>query len=303
MDIEADFAMPGVQPSPHAADGRSLSLRLGPIADVEHGLPTNTDRIAELRFEDGRLAASLDSAGELGYLLYASDFGHARVSPDGRDALIAPVDEPDWVWQRHLTGQLLPLAALLQGHEVFHACSLGRDGRAIGVVARSGGGKTTTALLLALRGLDFLSDDVLVLEPAEGGVRVHPGTGLANVRAGSDELVSELGRAGLAAPVGSTSEDTRVAIRRSNETLPLAALFVLDRHPEPRELELERLAPLEPRLLYAASFNFAVQTPERLTRQLDVCARVDRSAAAFRVSCGSDTTPEQVVDAILEVRA
>jgi hypothetical protein len=300
MDVEADFAMPGVEPSSHAADGRSLSLRLGGVADVEQGFPTNTDRIAELHFDDGRLAVSVDTAGELGYLAYAFDFGRARISPDGRAALIAPLDEPDWVWQRYLTGQILPLAALLQGHEVFHACSLGLDGRAIGVVAQSGGGKTTTALLLALRGLDFMSDDVLVLEPDGSGVRAHPGIGLANVRAGADELLSELERSGLATRVGSSPRETRVSIRRGNETLPLKALFVLDRHPGSRELEVERLAPLEPRILFAASFNFAVQTRERLTRQLDICARMDRSASAFRVSCGSDVTPEQVADAILE---
>jgi hypothetical protein len=300
MDVEADFAIAGVEPSPPAADGRSVSLRLGSRADVEHGFPAHSDRIAELHLADGRLGAFVDTAGEKGYLAYAFDFGRARVSSDGRDVIIAPLDEPDWIWQRYLTGQILPLAALLQGHEVFHACTLGLDGRAIGVFAPSGGGKTTIALLLALRGLDFLSDDVLVLEPDGGGVRAHPGIGLANVRSAGGELLSELERSGLVTPIGSTIHETRVALRRADEPLPFAALFVLDRTPESRKLEIERLAPVDPRALFSASFNFSVQTPERLTRQLDVCARLDRSASSFRVSCGSGVRAEEVADAILE---
>ena len=299
MDIEADFAMPGVDASPHAADGHPLSMRLGSVADVERGF-SSSERIAELHFEDGRLAVSIDAAGELGYLLYAFDFGRARIAADGRAALIAPLEQPDWVWQRYLTGQVLPLAALLQGHEVFHACVLGIDGRAIGVVAHSGGGKTTTALLLALRGLDFMSDDVLVLEPDGTGVRAHPGIGLANVRPGADLLLSDLESAGLATPVGTNARETRLAVRRSSQSLPLAALFVLDRSLEPRELEMEHLKPINPRILLAATFNLAVQTPERLTRQLDVCSRLERSASAFRVSFGSDVTPDELADAILE---
>jgi hypothetical protein len=53
-------------------------------------------------------------------------------------------------------------------------------------------------------------------------------------------------------------------------------------------------------LLLGATFNLSVRTPERLTRQLDVCHRLERSVAVHRVTCGSDVGAEQVVDAILE---
>jgi hypothetical protein len=300
MDVEAAFAMPGVEPSALAGDGHSLSLRLGSAAEVEDGFTGSGDRLAELRFDDGRLAISIDAVDGLGYLSYAVEFGRARIAPDGRTAVIAPLDGPDWVWQRYLTGQVLPFAALLQGHEVFHACVMGVEGRAIAAVAQSGGGKTTTALRLALRDLDFMSDDVLVLEPDGDGVRAHPGIGLANLRPGAERLQSELEAAGLATPIGSNDRETRLAVRRSDESLPFTALFILNRQLGPRPLEVERLDPVDPRLLLAATFNLAVQTPERLTRQLDVCARIDRSASAFRVSFGSDVSPDEVADAIVE---
>jgi hypothetical protein len=298
LNLEADFDMPGVQRVTGAADGRFLSLRLADLEDVRRGFPEDADRILEVHFPDGRLAVSIDSAGDAGYLAYAFDFGHARLGVDGSEALITPFDEPPWVWQRYLTGQLLPLAAVLQGYEVFHACVLGLDGRAIAMVAHSGIGKTTIALRLALEGMLFMSDDVLVVEPDLEGVTAHPGISLANVRPGADKLLSELEAAKLASPVGASERETRISIRQSGEPRPLAALFVLTRYGDPRELRVEHLDPVEPRILLAATFNFSVRTPERMARQLDMCARVDRSAPVFRVSCGSDVGPEEVTHAI-----
>jgi len=299
MDVEAGFAMPGVEPSSHRGDGRGLTLALASPAEVRDGFPPGAERIAELRFDDGRLAVSVDAGGDAGYLAWAFDFGCARIRADGREALIAPLDKPEWVWQRYLTGQVLPLAALLQGLEVFHACVLGLEERAIAVVAHSGVGKTTTALQLALDGLEFMSDDVLVLEPNGRGVKAHPGIGLANLRPGSGNLLAALERGGLARVIGGGERETRLAVRRADDPLPLAALFVLNRFVEPRPLEVERLTPVDPRVLLAATFNLSVRSPERLTRQLDVCSRLDRSAAVFRVMCGQGVAPAAVAQAVL----
>ena len=300
VDLESTFPLPGLEPAPLRGDGRSLSLDLGSQADVEAGFPEHPERIAEL-VHDGRLIASVDDGGEDGYLAHAFDFGHARLSPDGRRILISPFDEPSWIWQRYLTGQLLPLAALLQGIEVFHACVLGLEGKAaIAIVAPSGIGKTTMVLRLALEGLDFMADDVLAIEPHEGGVRAHPGVGLANVRPGADDLLERLEQSGLAAPVGRNERETRISIRRFTEPLPLASLFVLNRFVDDRPLEIESLSPVDPRVLLASTFNFAVRTPERLARQLDVCAHLERSVSVHKVTCGIGVPPEEVVKVILE---
>lgn len=300
MDVEAGFAMPGVAPSPHVGDGRRLTLRLAPLSELGPEPREGSERIAELRFDDGRLAVSVDAdAG--GYLMHALDFGHARLSADGTEALIAPLDNPDWVWQRYLTGQILPLAALLQGLEIFHACVLGMGDKAVAVVANSGVGKTTTALTLALGGLEFLSDDVLAVEARpENGVLAHPGIGLANVRPGAEELLRNVEEAGLASPVGRSERETRLAVSRSDRVLPLGALFVLTRFEEPHGLTVARLDPVDPRVLLACTFNLTIRSPERLTRQLDICSRIERTANVFRVACGSEVTPEEVARAVLQ---
>lgn len=301
MDVSGSLELEGVPTGSHAGDGHSLSLSLARLEEVRDGFPADPERIAELRFDDGGLAVSVDAAAERGYLAYAFDFGHARIAADGTSALVAPRDgEPAWIWQRYLTGQVLPLAALLQGREVFHACVLEMDGRAIAVFARSGGGKTTTALHLATQGLGFMSDDVLVAEPSPNGLMAHPGLGLANVRPGADELLAKLTRSGLATALGSRPRETRIAIRRLDETLPLAALFVLNRFGDTRALTIEHLSPVNPRVILGATFNFSVRTPERLIRQLDVCACLERSASVFRVVCGSHASPGDVAEAILE---
>jgi hypothetical protein len=299
MDVQAEFATPGVVETPLAGDGRSLSLRLGSLDEVEASFPGDAERLAELRFDDGRLAVSIDFAADDGYLIHAHEFGHGLLNPDGLEGVIAPLDEPAWVWQRYLTGQVMPLAAVLQGLEIFHAAVLGLDGRAIAVVADSGTGKTTTALQLLREGLEFVSDDVLVLEPYGDGVRVHPGIGLANLRPGAEALLAELERMGLAETVGRNERAARIALPCRREPLPLSCLFVLTRYEDARELEIEPLDPVDPRLLLASTFQLFMRAPERLARQLDVCARVEQSASVFGVSCGSEVTPEQLAGAIV----
>jgi hypothetical protein len=45
------------------------------------------------------------------------------------------------------------------------------------------------------------------------------------------------------------------------------------------------MAPVDPRLLLASTFNLSLLQPERLARQLDVCGRIARSCAVLRVDC------------------
>jgi hypothetical protein len=304
LDLTAHFAMPGVEPEPSLDGSRPAELRLAELAEVESGWPhESAQRITELHFADGSTAVSVDWAGELGLLAHAFDFGTARIAADGGTVLIARADEPDWVWQRYLTGQVLPLLALLQGLEVFHASVLVRERQAIAIVASSGTGKTTLALHLALAGLGFASDDVLAVELLEDGLLAHPGLGLANVRPGGDELLGRLAAHGLASPIGANERETRIAIRRHPDPTPLRALFFLTRYSEPRELLFERLAPVDPRLLLAATFNLSWRTPDRLERQLDVCARLDRTADVVQIHCGRDVPADEVAQGVLDESA
>jgi hypothetical protein len=135
--------------------------------------------MVEETFDDELPDRTIDFDEELGYRLYARHFGLALINPNGERVLCAPPGAPDWSWQRFLVGRVLPWAALLRGREVFHASAVQVGGRAIAIVAPSGGGKTSLALRLVLRGAGFITDDVLALERTPDGINAYPG---ANIR-------------------------------------------------------------------------------------------------------------------------
>lgn len=274
LDVEAGFELTGfngaVEPT-----GRRVVVELAGELPAARG-----DRIAEA--PEG--AATVDALAGGGFRLWAEGFGSAWVRGDGGEARCTPVDAPAWHWQRFLTGQVLPFAAVLQGLEVFHASAVVHGGGAVAVVAASGGGKTSLALELVLRGLPLLNDDVLVVEPG-APIVAHPGPGLANVRRDGSGLAERLEEAGLARPLGETADEARMAIRRQAEPVPLAGLVYLERTARGAGATIERLAAVDPRLLLASTFNLALRDPGRLARQLDVCGAIAESCAIYRVSC------------------
>jgi len=78
---------------------------------------------------------------------------------------------------------------LAQGWILAHAGAVARDGRCLALAGRSGSGKSTAALEMLAAGLDFVSNDRLLLKARNGSVdvrgipkhpRVNPGTILHN---------------------------------------------------------------------------------------------------------------------------
>ena len=78
---------------------------------------------------------------------------------------------------------------LAQGGLLAHAAAAARDGRGLAAAGFSGMGKSTLALWMTSRGMDFISNDRLIIKPTETGVRmfgvakqprINPGTALAN---------------------------------------------------------------------------------------------------------------------------
>jgi len=134
----------------------------------------------------------------------------------------------------HLRYELLEfavyvLAGRAQGLVPLHAACVGRDGRAILLVGSSGAGKSTLALHSALRGLEFLAEDSVLVAP-----RSLRATGVANflhLRPDGLRLITE-GRA-------------RSAVRRSR---------MIRRRSGVRKFEVDlrrgpfRLTPAPPRL-------------------------------------------------------
>ncbi len=105
-----------------------------------------------------------------GYLLRFPDMADFQVSADAEHVTCHPVPgASDAVVQHLYLNQVLPLSLSKQGKLVFHASAVEVDGGAIAFVGVSGRGKSTLAASFAIDGYRFLTDDGLVVEPAERG--------------------------------------------------------------------------------------------------------------------------------------
>src|SRR5207247_95773 len=113
----------------------------------------------------------------LGFRIWAPRYGRYEVSSDGT-RLRCAVPARTSRWHRLLFAQVLPLAAALQGMDLFHASAVSISDRVSAFVAQPGAGKTSLAAHLVDRGATLVTDDVLALEATADAVVAHPGAGL-----------------------------------------------------------------------------------------------------------------------------
>lgn len=116
----------------------------------------------------------------------------------------------------------------LSPHLSFHAAVLGVAGGAFAVTAASGGGKTTTALACARRGMPLYSDERCILD----GERVLAFPRALNVRAAALELLG----ADPAFPDGGIGERLRRRRGADWNVVDFAELFADTRLPPPQRL-------------------------------------------------------------------
>jgi hypothetical protein len=299
--------------------GRAFGLDLaGPLdapglldggADAESAPRTVLEPIArpdlEQRWEGGRRicelplaggpALAIDHAPGAGYLLQVAGWGAYLISDAGdRVSLAAPDVEP-WRWQRLLTAQVLPLAALLRGRELLHASAVRIDGRAIAITGASEAGKTTLAAHLAVRGAVFMTDDAHALTTSDEEIVAHPGPALANLRDAAAATLGVDGAERLGRELGRDAGGARLLVHRRASAAPLRALYFVERGPaSDGGVRLEPVARPSLSLLASATFNSALRTPARLLNQLETCSRLARQTALFRVRVPAGCGPAAV---------
>jgi hypothetical protein len=220
------------------------------------------------------------------------------VHRDGRTVDCAPPSGPPERWHRPFFGQVLPLAATLRGHEVFHASAVSHGDRTFAFVGPSGAGKTSLAAELACRGAGFVTDDVLALEPLGETVVAHAGLGVAYLRSTEANLYEEDGRDAIGPVVGHTNK-AHVEVKPDSRSLPLGGVYFLERGREAGEPAVDAIDPVDPRMLLSNTFNVYVRTPERLVHQLDVCAAVARSAPMMRLGIPAGVDPAATADVLV----
>lgn len=237
----------------------------------------------------------------LGYLLDLPDAGRFSIAPDGCLIRCAPLQLDAWRWQRGLFAGPLPFAALAQGIEVFHASAVVLDGRLIAIAGPSGSGKSSLATFLRLAGAHFFTDDVLAVEARERLV-AHPGPPLLSLRQPVRQQLTAAEQASLGSVIGAGRWGARIATEVFDRQLPVSAVYFLERRARAARLTFEPAIGAS-RLLLASSYNFVIRTPERLVRQLDLCARLAQTARLTRIVIPDGVNARALAAALTEHQA
>ena len=257
--------------------GLATTVRLLPSEQFDAEQARSSERIFEQRYSDGQAYFTIDR-GAADYRLWFEGHGRYLVAADGatigcEDATVARDRR-----ERFLFAHPLPLAALLRGFELMHASAVCGERGVAAFVGPSGAGKTSLAIRLVLRGAEFVTDDVLCLESAEGAPRVHAGPPFMAVPPDDQALIG-MGAGRLGSAVG-MSDKVHASPPPTGHVLPLRAVFYL----EPgNALELLPIAECDAQRLLASAFAPYLMTPERLMRHLAISHLISASVDQFRL--------------------
>jgi hypothetical protein len=299
LSMAGNLALEGVVASP--PDRRpDTRLRRVPRAEIDRvwrdAVPST---LLERRLVDGRIGLSVHRDARVGFRVWAPRHGCYLVTPDGAHIAAAPPAVAAWRWERLVLAQVLPLAAALVGMEILHASAVEMAGQAVAFLGGSGVGKTTLAARIVARGARLLTDDVLAVDMTDGAVRAHRGGAVARVDPRELRTLTADERRGLGA-TRARAEKWHVRPALAPDDLPLGLTYHLVRRPDVDDVEIVSVHPYDPSLLLGSAFLSYLVDPERLRRQLDVCAAIADTTPLHQVRIGRGATSADVSEAVLE---
>jgi hypothetical protein len=230
--------------------------------------------VGEDRLDDGTLTSQLHRHPEIGYRFVGQHFGEHLIRRDGREIRCAAADVDPYLLERFVIGKLLPLAAVVQGLEIFHASAVVVDDRVLAFAGASGTGKSSVATQHILAGARFFADDVLSIARKGDNIEVYPGPDVLHVRRRELDRLDSDQRAGLGVVLREDVERASFLTDRDPRGLPLGGLYVLDR--SQAWVELSFTAPPDFRHLLACTYDIVTQEPARLANLLTICALLER---------------------------
>jgi hypothetical protein len=247
-------------------------------------------RILERRLPDGRLVVAVDEDPGVAFRIEAPAFGIHMVSADGSNAWVSSPEQPDWYSQRLLFSQTLPIAATLQGVGLFHASAVRVRGRAVGITAPSGTGKTSTAAHLVAQGAEFVTDDVLALDLEDEGVIAYAGPEFFSIEAHEVGAVAASRRERLGVLLGeSVKQHFRPTV--SQTSLPLGLLYLLERDAEAEAVRVDDFDGSIITTLLASAFIPHLSPDQRLVKHLELCGQM--ASAGRSTASGSRCAARQ----------
>lgn len=299
IEVESDFPVPSLSAAGDVRPAVALQLRVATEEEVELRAPSREGRCVErIVHPDGEVGLEIREHAS-GFRMDAGPFGRYFLGADPLVADCAPAAVERWRRERFLVARVLPIAALLQGHEVLHAGAAQVGGFSIAVLGPSGAGKSSIALRLSLLGLPILTDDLLSVASVGEQVLAYPGTRLLGIRDPEYRLLSERERARLGNPVD-RGDKHYGQVEPAAAPAPLRLLYRLRRTGEPTGgVVLEPAGAPDPQLLLGSTFFAQLQlTDERLTRQLDLYRRLARQAELVEVRIPAGVTAAEVATEI-----
>jgi len=300
LAIDSACAIEGCEPAGLPPGLAITSIEIASRRALREAWPANARALAWHRGPSGRPVAEVLEHARAGYLLPAPGFGLFQVSSGGERVRAAPNRLAPWRWQRYLLGRVLPFAAVLRGLEPLHASAVALPEGVVVIAGEAGAGKTSLAAALMLRGLRFVADDVVALTAGDDGAQAHSAAGLLWLRHPTLDRLGEDALGRLGRPIGRDREGVRVAAAPEPSPRPVLALCLLEPAARSRRVQAPAAIAPDPRRLLASTFNTILADPDRLERQLDVCARLARQARVLRLAVPEGADPRAVAERLLE---
>jgi hypothetical protein len=297
MDVDAPTALVGVPAAPIDEAARRTTVELVSTEEIDTLWPSGAAavRLFERSFSDGNAMLTVDFDPDVGYRVWAPHHGRHLVGCDGKRVICAPPAGRGWWWQRLVLAQVLPLAATLQGLELFHASAVSVGDRVLGITADAGSGKTSLAVHLVDLGATFVADDVLALEVSGGRVLAHPGGRLVNVDPEQREALG-VAAASQFSDLPAGKKSGYVLASTLNGPFPLGSVYFLHRAAHFTGVRITENA--NPRGLLGSSFLSYVGTPERLMTHLEVCGRIAETVPCFLIEAPLDVPAEELAQLV-----
>lgn len=211
----------------------------------------------------------------------------------GREIIVEPDPNTDQALVFScLLGRVMAILMHQRGNLVLHASSLEIGGRAVGIGAHSGTGKSTFAAYLATRGHGYLTDDMIPLKTEDGaGPQVYPGFPLAKLH---PETAAALNiPAERITPISAEMDKKFVSFPPREDPMqayPLHALYILNEGPE---VSLTRM-PVQQAVMELVTHSFSrifaqneFQTTgdkARLQKTLQQCAWLAGKIPVYRLT-------------------
>lgn len=276
-------ASPVALAAPRSDEPPEVTVRLGPSREIPWRRPA-PGVVAELIGAEGwpRYSFCRRADGGIAARVYSlADFG---ISADRREIVARPaagVDEE--IVGILLAGSIAAFLLMERGACVLHASALELSpGRAVAFAGFSARGKTTSAALLCAAGRPLVTDDVLVIDLADGVPRCGPGGAELRLRPQQAHLADAFG------PDAQRREtaDERIAVRppaAPSAAPELAAVVVPTPTREEPRVRLERLdVPTATSELIAAPRIEGWRRPADVRRVFDQAVDVAARVPVFR---------------------